>query len=175
MPPRGYKKVTPEAPKPKKPRTRGAQGIEFVFDQEKIAQVEAMMGAGLSKPMICSILGIDRSTLASHAAKNAQLNEAMERGLATASLHVGLALVKKARQGDVPAIKWWEQTRLGYHEKQSMAHTGPSGGPVEVVSTHLSLSRNEGESERDYLARLKAGTDALLAKRASDMAPGAEA
>lgn len=177
MPPRGYKPVKPTEPKPKKPRAPGAHGVPFVFDQATINQVEKMMAAGLSKAFVCSILGIDHTTLAKNAGANAQLKEAMERGLANAAKDVGIALVKKAKSGDVGAVKWWEQTRLGYRERQSHTHTGADGGPIEVVATHLSMNQLEGESERDYLARLRAGTEALLARRREEQgeqAPDAE-
>lgn len=42
---------------------------------------------------------------------------------------VGAQLLKKALKGDIPALKWWEQSRAGKTSKVQI--TGPRGGPIQ--------------------------------------------
>lgn len=167
MPQPGYKNTAPRdrgAPKPRRPK---AQGIPFVFDATNIAEVERMAASGLNKGEISEILGISPQTMSKHVKLNAQLSDAITRGKAKAAYAVGRSLFKKACDGDVPAIKWWEQTRRGLSEVSEHRHVGADGGPIETVNTNVSmgLNRLEGESDEAYLARLREGTAQLLERR----------
>jgi AraC-like DNA-binding protein len=98
----------------------------FVLDDKAIAQIETMAGYGLTMPMIAAVLGCSERTLRKKKGDEERVNAAFELGKAKAQALVGEALFKKAKTGDVPAIKWWEMTRAGRSEKQD----------VHVVRTH---------------------------------------
>jgi hypothetical protein len=113
-----------------------------------LRQVEELAGYGLTMAQIAAVLGFSERTL--HNKKTDELVAALQRGKAKAAAIVGKALFVRAKEGDVPAIRWWEMTREGRSERQQ------TEAKVEVVS----------DAETD--ARLARLMGDIIAKRAQD-------
>jgi hypothetical protein len=118
------------------------------LDENMLRQVEELAGYGLTMAQIAAVLGFSERTL--HNKKTDELVAALQRGKAKAAAIVGKALFVRAKDGDVPAIRWWEMTREGRSERSQ------TEAKVEVVS----------DAETDTrLARLMGD---IIAKRAQD-------
>lgn len=102
----------------------------ITFTDAQLRQVEVLAGYGLAECEIAYALGVHPNTLANRKRDTDALAEAIARGKAKAAGLIGEALFKRAKNGDVPAIKWWEQTRRGLAEKQQHEHTGKDGGAM---------------------------------------------
>jgi IS30 family transposase len=89
---------------------------------EHIGQIERMAGYGLTEAAIARILGIHPNTFTQRKKDTERVAVALERGKALAESVIGEALYVKAKGGDVAAIKWWEMTRAGRHEKAETIH-----------------------------------------------------
>jgi AraC-like DNA-binding protein len=118
------------------------------LDENMLRQVEELAGYGLTMAQIAAVLGFSERTL--HNKKTDELVAALQRGKAKAAAIVGKALFVRAKDGDVPAIRWWEMTREGRTERQQ------TEAKVEVVS----------DAETD--ARLARLMGDIIAKRAQD-------
>jgi AraC-like DNA-binding protein len=125
------------------------------LDENALRQVEELAGYGLTMAQIAAVLGFSERTL--HNKKTEELVAAIQRGKAKAAAIVGKSLFGRAKDGDVPAIRWWEMTREGRSERQQ------TEAKVEVVS----------DAETD--ARLARIMGDVIAKRADGDAgtPGA--
>jgi hypothetical protein len=106
---------------------------------EMLRQVEELAGYGLRLDQIGAVIGFSERTMHRKKDENEALEAAIQRGKAKASAVVGKALFGRAKDGDVPAIRWWEMTRDGRSEKTQTEAT------VEVI--------NDGQTEA-RLARL---------------------
>ena len=89
---------------------------EIQLTDDQVRQIEMLAGYGLTLKAIAAVIGIHPQTLRKKREEE-RVNRALERGLAVAESVVGQALYIKAKGGDVTAIKWWEQTRIGRSEK----------------------------------------------------------
>ena len=119
-------------------KTKKARGKPpIVITAEHLRQAEELAGYGLSRAQIAAVLGLAERTLREKASKDDELSAALSRGKAKAAAIVGKALFLRAKDGDVPAIRWWEMTREGRSEKQqaSVEVSGPDNGPVQVEIT----------------------------------------
>jgi hypothetical protein len=90
--------------------------------EDLLRQAEELAGYGLSMPQIAAVLGFCERTLHRRKNENESLLAALKRGRARAAAIVGKALFQRAKDGDVPAIRWWEMTREGRSEKNETAH-----------------------------------------------------
>ena len=63
--------------------------------------------------MIAAWLGLSKNGFKKNRKREHRIDEALERGRALAQEAIAEALFKKALEGDVQAIKWWEMTRAG--------------------------------------------------------------
>lgn len=94
------------------------------IDENMLRQVEELAGLGLRLDQIAAVIGFSERTLARRKDENEALLAAIQRGKAKASAIVGRALFSRAKDGDVPAIRWWEMTRDGRSERtQNEQHT----------------------------------------------------
>lgn len=126
----------------KRPRGRPAQPQRPVTD-EMLRQAEELAGYGLSLPQIAAVLGFSERTLFSRKTESEEFAAALARGKAKASAEVGKALYRRAKDGDIPAIRWWEMTRDGRSERSKSEST------VEVTydaETDARLARLLGEA-----------------------------
>lgn len=109
--------------------------------ENDLRQVEELAGYGLTLGQIAAVLGFSERTL--HNKKTDELIAAIQRGKAKAAAIVGKSLFGRARDGDVPAIRWWEMTREGRSERSQ------NDTRVEVVSddeTDARLARILGQA-----------------------------
>ena len=103
----------------------------FEFTKERLEMVERMAGVGLNHERMAAVLGISLSTMDKKASQIKEVNEAIQRGKGKASFTVGKALFEKAREGDVPAIKWFETTRDGRSDRQQLL--GDENQPLNIA------------------------------------------
>lgn len=111
--------------------------------ENDLRQVEELAGYGLSLPQIAAVLGFSERTIHRKKDDDPDLVAALERGKAKAAAIVGKALFVRAKDGDVPAIRWWEMTREGRSERAQ------TESRVEVVSdaeTDARLARILGQA-----------------------------
>lgn len=113
------------------------------IDENMLRQIEELAGYGLTLEQIAAVLGFSERTM--HRRKDADpaIVAAIQRGKAKASAIVGKALFGRAKDGDVPAIRWWEMTRDGRSERAQ------TDSRVEVVSdaeTDARLARILGQA-----------------------------
>lgn len=87
--------------------------------QEMLRQAEELAGYGMTQEQIAAVLGISDRSLRRRKQDNDEFLAAMRRGKAKASAEVGRALYRRAKDGDIPAIRWWEMTRDGRSERVS--------------------------------------------------------
>lgn len=127
------------------------------LDENMLRQVEELAGYGLTLPQIAAVLGFSERTMHRKKDSDEALVAAIERGKAKAAAIVGKSLFGRAKQGDVPAIRWWEMTREGRSERSQ------TEAKVEVVS----------DAETD--ARLARLMGEVIAKRAEGFSPEADA
>jgi len=111
------------------------------IDENMLRQAEELAGYGLNQGQIAAVLGFSERLLQDRKHQNEAFAAAIQRGKAKAAAIVGKALFGRAKDGDVPAIRWWEMTREGRSERTQTEAT------VEVI--------NDGQTEA-RLARLVA-------------------
>jgi len=97
-----------------------------------IQEVEALAGLGFSEEEIAISLGISQDTIDRRKKENADIADAIKRGKAKAKRKVTSKLMEKIEAGDLGAIIWYEKTRLGFSDKQTVEHTGKDGGAIEI-------------------------------------------
>lgn len=120
------------------------------IDDNMIRQVEELAGYGLSMAQIAAVIGFSERMIYERKAENEALSAALARGKAKAAAIVGKALFGRAKDGDVPAIRWWEMTREGKSERLQ------AQSKIEVThdaETEARLARILGEAA----ARLEDG------------------
>lgn len=93
------------------------------LDENALRQVEELAGYGLTLEQISAVLGFSDRTMRRKQAENEELVAAIKRGKAKAAAIVGKSLFGRAKEGDVPAIRWWEMTREGRSERQQTEAT----------------------------------------------------
>ena len=112
------------------------------WTEEQLEMVQRMAGAGLTKNQIAQVLGVSRATLHNYERWDEELSAHINLGKAKCEAAVGEALVQRALQGDVPAIRWWEMTRTGRKES------------VEQTSTNFVIAAPaESKDAKDWLKR----------------------
>ena len=94
-----------------------------------IRQIRLLAGYGLTNVQIAAVLEISHDTLARRKETSAKVLEALEAGHAVAQAMVARALLVKAVNGDVAAIRWYEITRAGRCAHVRNELTGKEGVP----------------------------------------------
>jgi hypothetical protein len=89
-----------------------------------IKEVERLAGLGLNNEEIALALGISDTTLYRRKADTESFERAIARGKARTKRNIGNKVYEKAMDGDSSMLKWFEQSRFGYSEKQSVDHSG---------------------------------------------------
>lgn len=119
---------------------------------ETLRQAEELAGYGLRLDQIAAVLGFSERTMHRKREENEALEAAIRRGKAKASASVGKALFAKAKDGDVPAIRWWEMTRDGRSERTQ------NEAKVEVVQDAEADARL-AKIVASYERRISEGSD----------------
>jgi hypothetical protein len=86
--------------------------------------VKVMAAAGIPQDDIAKAIGpkgIDPKTL------RKQFRRELDTAMTEVRARIGQALAAKAMEGDVPAIRWYEISRLGYSEKREVKHDVADG------------------------------------------------
>jgi len=97
---------------------------EIHFRENVLDILSNAAGLGLTLPLICGVLGISTTTLHTylkHPVTGPKIAEALASGKGKSAYAVANALFKRASQGDVAAIRWYEMTRLNMSEKSDVA------------------------------------------------------
>lgn len=94
--------------------------------------VQACMASGdFTQEAIAAALGVDHETLVKHC--KAELTD----GRQSLNAKVSATLAKKALDGDMTAIIWYEKTRRGYRDTSRHELTGADGGPIDSRNATL--------------------------------------
>lgn len=121
------------------------------IDEQMIRQIEELAGYGLSMPQIAAVVGFSERTL--HRRKNEYeaVEAALARGRARAAAIVGKALFQRAKDGDVPAIRWWEMTREGRSEKRDATPDPATARDEQIAADAAEVMRRLREiTERSH-------------------------
>lgn len=102
-----------------------------VFDEAKIAQVEAL-AAVLSKKQMADYFGIDENTFRAVEERQPEVFQAYQKGRGKAIAGVGSNLITQARNGNVTAAIFYLKTQAGWKED----HTEERELPPIVVNVH---------------------------------------
>lgn len=116
--------------------TRGRP--EFEPTAEQRAKVEGMAACGIPQAQMALVLGIDDATLRKH------FRHELDTAAPNANFAVGRTLFAKAVGGDVTAAIWWTKTRMGWKEKQEIAHTDAEGRSLAVA--FVATSKTDGNA-----------------------------
>ncbi len=91
--------------------------------------VQACMASGdFTQEQIAAALSVDHETLVKHC--KAELAD----GRQVLNAKISGTLAKKAVDGDLGAIIWYEKTRRGYRDTSRHELTGADGGPIDSRS-----------------------------------------
>jgi len=99
-------------------------------------------GLGLSRKHIAALLGMNEDTFTLRRKKFPNIEHSFITGKAQADLVVSNALYKRAKDGDISAIRWYEMTRMGRAEKAEQ----------EVTSTQYVIQAPPPMEEDDWAA-----------------------
>lgn len=113
--------------KPTVPAKRAAHRPEHVPTEKSRQTVEVMTAGGIDQVGICAVLGIK-------SLKSLRKHYRREIDTAIPKIHalvVG-AHLKKIQAGDFNAIKWWEQSRMGWTERIIVDDGKPADTPMRV-------------------------------------------
>jgi hypothetical protein len=123
--------ATSENTQPPKTKNLGGRPA-FEFTPKILAQVERLAGLGLTQTQIAYCIGISPATLTGKKHLPIVAN-VLEAGRSKAAAIVGDALFIRAKDGDVPAIRWYEMTRQGRSERSFVATNQPTSITVRLV------------------------------------------
>lgn len=107
------------------------------FTDREIQQIETLAGYGLSIPQIAAVIGISLTEFEGRQ-RGTKVKKALEAGRAKAQAVVGKALFLRAKEGDVPAIRWWEMTRAKRRATQPEGDDGTT-----KMQTVIKIERND--------------------------------
>lgn len=105
------------------------------IDEQMIRQIEELAGYGLSMPQIAAVVGFSERTLHRRKNDHEAVEAALARGRARAAAIVGKALFQRAKDGDIPAIRWWEMTREGRSERSRVDAVDATQAALEAAQT----------------------------------------
>jgi hypothetical protein len=123
---------------------------KIAITDDQLRQVELMAGWGMSQAQIAHILKVSPDTWTRRKRDSAAVAAAYERGKAVAESRVAERLFSRAAvDGDVSAIRYWENTRTGRTETsvQKRETSGPNGGPIQHAIVSIILPDN-GRNDR---------------------------
>jgi hypothetical protein len=91
--------------------------FKLEVNESLINSIELMAACGLTLEDISLKLKISEASVYNYKDKFPIIAEAIKRGRADGKELSSHALLKKVKEGDISAIKWYEQTRHGFSEK----------------------------------------------------------
>lgn len=116
----------------------------FVFDDEKLAQVEAL-AAVLTQEQIADYFGIGRTTFFRHCERQPEVLERYKKGQMKAIGSVAQSLLTQAREGNLTAAIFYLKTRAGWKETQGVEVSGDAFVPqvIELVAPKADKKKDE--------------------------------
>lgn len=110
------------------PAKRPAHRPEHVPTEKSRQTVEVMTAGGIDQVGICAVLGIK-------SLKSLRKHYRREIDTAIPKIHAMVvgAHLKKIQAGDFNAIKWWQQSRMGWTERIIVDDGKPADTPMRVI------------------------------------------
>ena len=96
---------------------------------ETRAKVNALASVGTPQDQIALVIGISKNTLIKHYRKE------LDTAMTMANAQVAQSLYQQAKNGNTAAAIFWLKCRAGWVDRQSIEHTGPNGGDINVTIT----------------------------------------
>ena len=112
---------------PRKPTNRPANRPPHEPTKVDRDTVAAMVAAGIAQADIARCRGISEPTLRKH------YRDEIDTGITALNTMVILAHIERIKAGDFQAIKWWEQSRMGWSERIVMDDGKPADTPMRVI------------------------------------------
>jgi hypothetical protein len=122
-----------------------------------IAKAAALLSKEKSEAVGCKI-SITRSAISQRIKKSEMLQEAHDQAADAMTDFAEDKLFQAISDGDMTAIIFYlkcKGKKRGYIERQTLEHSGPGGGPIEVKTQEIDLS-NLSDEELDAYAALSA-------------------
>ena len=92
------------------------------------ATVKAMSAYGIPQEQVARVLDIDSKTLRLH------YRDELDLGVIEANAQVAKTLFQQAtKEGNTTAAIWWTKSRMGWKEKQEIAHTDAEGNSIAIT------------------------------------------
>lgn len=112
---------------------QGGRPPKLRIDAKLTGQVEAMAGLGLTIEQIGLILDVSEATVHRYKSENTKLMRAYQKGRAQGGMEATNSLRGLIRAGNVTAIIFYLKTQCRWKEVSQHEHTGPDGGPIQVI------------------------------------------
>ena len=108
----------------------------FKITPEICKKAESLAAQGLTLEQTAQTLGISYQTLNERRKEFPEFSEAIALGKAKGIATVTNALFNKAKEGDVPAMKYYLNNRDNgnWKDRVDNTHSGPDGGAIVVDS-----------------------------------------
>ena len=123
-------------------------------DPKLYEKIETLASYGLSKKQIALSLGVSPSTLRAKSRDRQELNDAIDRGKASGLKCSGAALLREVENGDIPAIKWYEQTRHKMAAPEKADIEALRAEILELKAANALPAKTVEEITNDVLAKL---------------------
>jgi hypothetical protein len=98
-------------------KKRTGAPFKLEVNENLLSEIETLASFGLTLEDISLFLKINESTFHNYKNKFPEIKQAVEKGRSSGKAVSGKALIRKVMDGDISAIKWYEQSRHGYSEK----------------------------------------------------------
>lgn len=122
-------------------RPRGGRKAWEPTDDERLMIESCMASGDFTQEQIASVLRVDHETLVKHC--RAELGG----GRQALNARISGALAKKALDGDLGAIVWYEKTRRGYRDTSRHELTGANGQPIQTVAGVVQITADMSPQE----------------------------
>ena len=96
---------------------------------ETRTKVNVLASVGTPQDQIALVIGISKNTLIKHYRKE------LDTAMTMANAQVAQSLYQQAKSGNTAAAIFWLKCRAGWVDKQSIEHSGPNGGDINVTIT----------------------------------------
>jgi uncharacterized protein (DUF2384 family) len=111
---------------------------------DDLKRVRLLAQAGVTEATIARACLMSPATFRRRKATMPELVSALEEGRDTAHIGVASALYNRAAAGDVRAIIWWEQTRMGITPKLVVKTADQDTDPFAELTPEQKLDRLQG-------------------------------
>ena len=106
---------------------------------DEIRLIENAASCGVTWDELHKLFDVKKSVFKQFEKKNPEIHDKYHNGLVKAGMRVGARLLQKAEQGDMTAIRYWENTRRGITTDMVQQEVNV----VQVVAAPAKVSRDE--------------------------------